>query len=407
MKTTLLTIVTLLATIGSIGQTVHIDSIPNPECVPFNLSEPGFAISPSSGRMYYGGKEHSFYSSNMGATWDTSAYNWTGGMEVNSVAISPINGNVYIGGGKFAMSTDSGASYTKIENFDCKDIYADPYGNVFAILGSGLSKYSNPNLTGGRVSVLLGGASLNNICIGEKGEMYAVGKKKIYMSTDTGNTWVLKREITTGWTEYRHVIAAANDKILYGEIRVNIHKTDTSFMTDVTVNGYPGANSIKTPNGFMFFPEKGDRWGFSFDNGNSFIKYYGSTFTTLVNGATVPRMTYEARVVNGLATYNNKIYYAGANCVITVFSKGAGTGIKENTKEDFISIYPNPISKEDNLIVKGINPKDNLVVRNIVGKEVFRAIGISKINLQSYKTGVYFLTVVSENKTQSFKFIVK
>ena len=327
------------------------------------------------------------------------------------MAVSPVSGNVYIGAknyGGFGMSVDSGISFTMPTTTYCYSIYADEYGNVFAGLGGVLRKFKDGNYNLGSTVLAVSGGSVYNICKGEQGELYAVMKQKIFMSTDTGNTWVLKSEITSGSSEFRHVIASANNKILYGKTRVNLQETDTSFTTSTTVNCYTGMNSIKTANGFMFFPERSNYWSLSYDNGITFSKYYGSGFNSLINGATVPSMSYEAKNVNGLATYNNKIYYAGANCVIIVLSKGTGsTELVEKEKENQISIYPNPITKNQILTIEGVQSDDKIIVRNVVGKEVFNSIGRNKISLQENKSGIYFLTIMSDNKTKTLKFIVK
>lgn len=399
-------VITLITSMIATAQSITIDSIPNPECLSFNLSEPGLAIS-STGKIYYGGKNNSFYSSDNGATWDTSSYNWFGGMTAITLEISPVNGNVYIGGSRFAMSIDGGATYESKGNFDCNDIYAAPNGNVFVILDGGLFIYNTPDLVGGRTLLLPGSAKLQNISIGNHGEIFAVGKEKIFISLDAGQTWVLKKEITTGNNEYRHVIAGAGGTIFYGETNVNLHQTDTTFVPDNIVSCYTGANSIKTSSGFMFFPEKQDWWSFSFDNGISFVKYYGSGFAALVNGATVPRMSFQARNVHGLATYNNKIYYAGSNCVIVVLSDDASIGIEDNATESLLSVYPNPVSKNKPLIVKGVQLSDQIIVRDILGKEIAHLIGVSQINIQDYKSGIYSLTVFSENKNETVKFIIE
>lgn len=396
----------LIISIGASAQTLVIDSIPNPECVAFNLLEPGLAIS-STGKIYYGGKDHSFYSTDMGATWDTSTYNWFGGMTAGSVEISPVNGNVYLGGTRFAMSIDGGVTYESQGNFTCLDIYAAPNGNVFVILDGGLYLYTSPDLTGGRTRLINSATSFQNISIGNHGEMFAVGKEKIYISLDSGQTWQLKKEITSGNNEYRHVIAGSGNDIFYGETNVNLHKTDTTFVPDVIVPCYTGANSIKTPSGLMFFPEKEDWWSFSFDNGATFVKYYGAGFASLVNGATVPRMSFQERNVDGLAVYNDKIYYAGANCVIIVLSAGATVGVEENNAENSLSVYPNPVSKNTSLNLEGIQSSDQIIIRDAIGRKVAHENGVSQIGLKDFKSGVYTLTVISERRNETVKFIIE
>lgn len=388
------------------AQTLVIDSIPNPECVSFNLSEPGIAIS-STGKIYYGGLNHSFYSTDMGASWDTSTYNWFGGMNVGSVEISPVNGNVYLGGNRFAMSSDGGATYESQGNFTCLDIYAASNGNVFVILDGALFLYTNPDLTGGRTRIVPGSSSFQNISVGNHGEMFVVGKEKIFISLDSGQTWTLKKEITTGNNEYRHVIAGAGNDIFYGETNVNLHKTDTTFASDTIVSCYAGANSIKTPSGLMFFPEKKDWWSFSFDNGATFVKYYGSSFAALVNGATVPRMSFQERNVDGLAVYNDKIYYAGANCVIIVLSAGSNVSVEENKTENSLVLYPNPVAKNEPLRLEGIQALDQIIIRDAIGKEVAHEKGLSQIDVHDFKSGVYTLTVIAEHRNETVKFIIE
>ncbi|MBC8266937.1 MAG: CotH kinase family protein [Flavobacteriales bacterium] len=68
------------------------------------------------------------------------------------------------------------------------------------------------------------------------------------------------------------------------------------------------------------------------------------------------------------------------------------SSVQENFEE--IKIYPNPFI--DVLLLEN---KDDIIVRNVLGKEVFRAININRINTSNWKTGVYFIHLKAKNKT--------
>ena len=410
MKTLLQTLILTLVSTTFFSQTLHFDSIPVPECIQWNLYEPGFAVS-NTGRLHYGGRDGTYSSSDNGATWDTATYDWTNFMPVNSVAVAT-SGNVYIGAsdyGGFAMSTDSGASFTRLTSTYCRAIHCDKYGNVFAALGGILRKFPDGNYNAGSTVLGVPGGAVYNISEGEQGEMYAVMKEYIYMSSDTGNTWVLKKDLSSATrAEFTHVVAGNNGEVIFGERYTSTYKTDTSFATDSIIGGRPGLNSVKTKDGFIFIPNRFDQWLMSMDNGVTFTDYYGTAFNTLTAGVRVPRMGAAEYPYHSLATRGNKVYFAGYNCQILVISKGASTSIDNKKIDRKISVYPNPINNNGMLTIDGVENGDRLVIRDITGKEVVSYNnGENTIKISGYKSGVYFLTVYSENQMKTVKFLVK
>lgn len=406
MKTLLQTIILTFLSTTFFSQTLHFDSIPVPECIQWNLYEPSFGVSPT-GRLHYGGRVGTYSSSDNGANWDTATYDWTNFAPMNCMAVSPVSGNVYIGAsdyGGFAMSTDSGVSFTRKNTTYCNAIYADKYGNIFAGLSGALIKFKDGNYALNRVLL----ASIYAISEGEQGELYAVSKKKIYMSTDTGNTWIVKKDITSSSRgQFNHVVAGSNGDIFYGERYTSLHKTDTSFLVDTVMSNRPALNSIKTDDGFIFMPTSFGIWGMSFDNGQTFTDYWGSSFNTLTAGVRVPTMSNSEYPYHSLATYNNKVYFAGYNCQILVLSKGTQTSLEEKGEVNTIAIYPNPIQEGATMSIKGVNPSDRVVIRDIFGKEIEGyQNGTNRIQLDSYKRGVYLLTIYSSKGIQTKKFVV-
>jgi hypothetical protein len=84
------------------------------------------------------------------------------------------------------------------------------------------------------------------------------------------------------------------------------------------------------------------------------------------------------------------------------------TGIKEATKTDSeIKLYPNPNSGLVNIV---LDSHSEIVIVNTLGQIVFTRTleaGISEINLDGLKKGVYFIGTKTQNKLQSAKLIIE
>jgi len=79
-----------------------------------------------------------------------------------------------------------------------------------------------------------------------------------------------------------------------------------------------------------------------------------------------------------------------------------------NTNDHFLSYYrvfPNPFVDKINII--GIEGDEIIVVNDILGKDVFRGVGVEKINLSNYQKGTYFLTVTKNALSSTFKILKK
>ena len=68
-------------------------------------------------------------------------------------------------------------------------------------------------------------------------------------------------------------------------------------------------------------------------------------------------------------------------------------------------LYPNPVVDKINII--GIDGTERVTVTDILGKELFKGLGIQEINLSNYGKGSYFITLSKENKNHTFKIIKK
>ena len=68
-------------------------------------------------------------------------------------------------------------------------------------------------------------------------------------------------------------------------------------------------------------------------------------------------------------------------------------------------IYPNPFIDVINIF--GIEGNEIIFINDILGKEIFRGVGVEEINLSSFEKGAYFLTLSKGNQSSTFKVIKK
>ena len=68
-------------------------------------------------------------------------------------------------------------------------------------------------------------------------------------------------------------------------------------------------------------------------------------------------------------------------------------------------IYPNPFI--DVINVFGIEGDEIIFMNDILGKEIFRGVGVEKINLSGFEKGAYFLTLSKGSQSSTFKVIKK
>ena len=85
-----------------------------------------------------------------------------------------------------------------------------------------------------------------------------------------------------------------------------------------------------------------------------------------------------------------------------------GSPISLSTNSSILSsykVYPNPFV--DTINIFGIDGGETVVINDILGKEIFKGIGVEEINLSSFEKGTYFLTLSKGNQSSTFKVIKK
>ena len=85
-------------------------------------------------------------------------------------------------------------------------------------------------------------------------------------------------------------------------------------------------------------------------------------------------------------------------------SFGSPLSVDDNLLTSY-KIYPNPFI--DVINVFGIEGDETVIINDILGKEIFRGVGIEEINLSSFEKGTYFLSLSKGSKSSTFKVIKK
>tara|TARA_B100000900_G_scaffold143997_1_gene122045 strand:+ start:2389 stop:3681 length:1293 start_codon:yes stop_codon:yes gene_type:complete len=85
-------------------------------------------------------------------------------------------------------------------------------------------------------------------------------------------------------------------------------------------------------------------------------------------------------------------------------SFGSPLSVNDNLLDSY-KIYPNPFI--DIINVLGMQGGETIVINDILGKEIYKGIGVEQINLSSFEKGTYFLTLSKGNQSRIFKVIKK
>ena len=100
-------------------------------------------------------------------------------------------------------------------------------------------------------------------------------------------------------------------------------------------------------------------------------------------------------------TGNNETIYRLDNIS---FGSPISLSMNDNISTSY-RLYPNPVIDKINII--GIDGTERVTVTDVLGKELFKGLGIQEINLSNYGKGSYFITLSKENKNHTFKIIKK
>tara|TARA_A100001011_G_scaffold391469_1_gene477022 strand:+ start:161 stop:1480 length:1320 start_codon:yes stop_codon:yes gene_type:complete len=99
---------------------------------------------------------------------------------------------------------------------------------------------------------------------------------------------------------------------------------------------------------------------------------------------------------------------SSGNQDIVYYFDNVSFGSQLSTSDNILGayrIYPNPFI--DVINVFGIEGDEIIFINDILGKEIFRGVGLEEINLSSFEKGTYFLTLSKGSQSSTFKVIKK
>ena len=98
---------------------------------------------------------------------------------------------------------------------------------------------------------------------------------------------------------------------------------------------------------------------------------------------------------------------SGTQSIVYFFDNVSFGSPLSNYENTFLSyrIYPNPFIETINIF--GIEGDEIIIINDVLGKEIFRGVGIEKINSSDFQKGMYFLTVTKNSLSSTFKILKK
>ncbi|MEO6301710.1 MAG: T9SS type A sorting domain-containing protein, partial [Bacteroidia bacterium] len=114
----------------------------------------------------------------------------------------------------------------------------------------------------------------------------------------------------------------------------------------------------------------------------------------------VPGVVAYTTAVLTLTTTNITVPVASTTYTSTSTCTGLTTGISSISKNEFISLYPNPVSSTL-FIHSENNSLTRFVINDVMGKEIISDLMQDNIDVSQLQAGIYFLLVYDQNNTLS------
>lgn len=361
------------------------------------MHDPAIEIEYSTGKIYYGGENGIYSSTDNGKTWTQYPFEVNGKQtRITSLEVNQNNGDLYAGyhyTGGFGKSTDGGKTWTIFTTTYCQSISIidnDVFAGLTALFKLPNGDYSSrKNVIGGNDKVIEG----------PYGNLYSIKKSKgqIYKSTDGGDTWTLKHTTPNDVT----FIAASKDGLLFGDWREGMFSSDTSLSNPVKL-AEGASDAAHDGKGFMVFTRGTGSWSFSDDHGKTIWSPFKGEIEKMLGGIPAPNLDPDG-VIDQLDVYNGKIYQSDTKGLIYVISKGKISGI-ENESMPLARVYPNPATSLVKFDVQNIQ---NITIYNSLGQIVPGELVGQSLDVSSYPEGMYFITLQSSEKSYKSSLIVK
>ncbi len=364
----------------------------------FAFHEPGFDINQSDGTLYYGGSTGLYYSTDNGDTWNYNPFLVNGNERgIHYIEINQNTGRVYVSStsGGFAYTDNNGSTW---EVLNTNSSYAIHIENNICLAAVGAVFRFQDGDWANRVNT---GVQADKITSGNNGYLYAVseGADKIYYSLDQGSNWEVGIDADD---EAKFIIPKANNEVIYSIWGEGLFESPEDLSSDGENIGGTFLDGIGLESGFMWLIASNTTWLMSFDEGENFETYYGSSTTELLNGVEPPSIDADG-IRDQLDTYNGKIYLAETEGrIYTVDPMPLNVLQEENST---FNIYPNPVAKGDYLNIEGAPSAYQIF--DLTGRLVRTSPMSTRISTAEMKEGIYFLKSKNNERSQLVKFIVQ
>jgi len=334
-----------------------------------------------------------FSSTNNGDSW---TYLNNGYANSAILSLASIGTNIFAGfsGGGVFISTNNGASWAPVNN-GLSDLYISSLivNDTNLIAGTEHGIFLSTDKGNSWISLGLTSNFIYSLAVSGNNILCGAYNSGVFLSTDNGTTW---NAVNTGLTDNMVYSLAINGNYIfagtqYGGVFLSLNN-GSSWTTA----------SIGIPYGSIY--------SLTIKDNNIFAGTTNGVFLSTNNGITWDNIN------SGLPTQRQVNCFAFDNVYAYISDNGLGVwrrplsdfaGIKENTINDNVSIYPNP-AKDILTIETNTNTQQRLEITNLIGQTVYtNNINNKKatINTSAFANGVYILKLSSDKETVVRKFV--
>ena len=263
-------------------------------------------------------------------------------------------------------------------------------------------------IDGGNTIQIIGGVQIfDKIQFIDNMVGFASSYDELLKTNDGGITWLNIGCIGPAWSERDELFHFLNENIGFTVCSNNIYKTsnggeDFSYLTTLNWN----IGKIYAVNENIF-------WGMTVDyllNGQPIYTMRGEidsfgNLQTLLN---------EYQILNSIHFVNPTLGYASEGMIGGVLYKnttGTMLGVNEASKKQNLTIYPNPATNQITVSLAEMSTQSfEIEITNMLGKKVYsqsyQPINNVSIDTKTFSKGVYFLTLIQQEKKETQKIII-
>ncbi len=336
--------------------------------------------------------------------------NWTSMTNFNGGNCLTVYENTLFSGGNgstFYKSTDDGATWTMVSgrsgltSVTMTSIYKDGSNYVYGTTGGGKWQYSTDNGSNWSGSDIVWGVSVGNIgpdFVKLNNVLYSCAYSNVFKSTDNGKNW----DTTRAFGQTNSICAQGTDLYCAGYGSGVFKSSDAGASWTCKLGCAPTSTEkssarVISSGTSIFVGGALGKVNQSTDGGDSWINLSGDG---TVLGTT--------ELVADLAVFNNQLYASTAQGIYRRDISGGTTSVDKLEDNLTLSVYPNPVQNDVSISVNNVLTINSVTIKNLQGQQVYSGSNIqnnAKLDISTLSQGIYFIEVVSNDKTAIKKVI--